>query len=117
MPKRARSDPQLARPGIRRKPREALRDLIKQYRQKLAIGVACYQKADELLAQIQAKCPPGKRIPLGDGLYAVIVDLFAETDKVFKPMACKRFELQIQDAGGRVVRMRDRKKTAKTKTK
>lgn len=118
MPKRAtpkakakpKAKAQLDLPGLRQTPREQLLDQIKAYRQKVAIAGACYQKADEMLAEIAAKCPPGKRIPVGDGLYAVIVDLFAETDKYFKPVAVKRYELQIQDSTGRAVRMRDRKK-------
>jgi hypothetical protein len=40
----------------------------------------------------------------------VLVDLFEDQDKVFKPVAMKRWELQIQDANGSVVRMRDRKR-------
>lgn len=117
MPKRALKKQPLKKqpllpglPKLQPTRREALLDLIKQYRQKTAIAAACWQKADDMLAQIQAKCPPGKRVPIGDGLYAVIVDLFADADKYFKPVAVKRYDLQIQDASGRVVRMRDRKK-------
>jgi len=45
----------------------------------------------------------------------VIVDLFENDAKIWKPVAMKRFELQIQDASGRAVRMRDRKKKAARK--
>lgn len=107
MPRRKRATkPTTKTPGRR----DALLALIKQYRQKLAIASACYQAADDLLQQIQSKVRVGRRVPIGDGLYVVLVDLFEAADKVFKPVAVKRYELQIQDAGGRVVRMRDRKR-------
>lgn len=109
MPKRALKV-QRELPGMRQSPRERLLDLIKKYRQKLAIGASCYQAADELLQEIMAKAKVGKRVPIGDGLYAVVVDLFEESDKYFKPIAVKRYELQIQDVSGKAVRMRDRKK-------
>jgi hypothetical protein len=111
MPKRAR--PKTRKPSpprVRQTPNQRLAELVKAYRKKTAIAAACYVQADELLAEILAKCPPGKRVPLGDGLYAVIVDLFAESDKCFKPVVVKRFELQVQDSTGRAVRMRDRKR-------
>lgn len=99
-------------------PREKLRATIKEYRRQLAIGAACYGKADELFAEIRKKLKPGTRIPLpgaSEPLWAVIVDLFQNDDKIFKPVAMKRFELQIQDASGRAVRMRDRRKKAARK--
>lgn len=118
MPKRAvRKTKQQMLPTMRQTPREVLLDLIKQYRQKIAIGSACYQKADELMGEIRDRLKVNRRFPVGDGLYAVLVDLFEETDKVFKPVAMKRWELQIQDANGSVVRMRDRKRKSSTKRK
>jgi len=96
-------------------PREKLRATIKEYRRQLAIGAACYGKADELFAEIRKKVKPGTRIPMSEGLWAVIVDLFENDAKIWKPVAMKRFELQIQDASGRAVRMRDRKKKAARK--
>lgn len=111
MPKRARAKTrQSSQPKVRQTPREQLTQQIKAYRQKVAVAAACYAKADEMLAEIRAKMPPGKRIPLGDNLYAVVVDLFEDSDVYFKPQAVKRYELQIQDSTGRAVRMRDRKK-------
>lgn len=109
-PRRRTGRVQKALPGMRQTRREALLELVKKYRQKLAIGAACYQAADALLSEIMAKTKVGKRVPIGDGLYAVVVDLFQDADKYFKPIAVKRYELQVQDASGRVVRMRDRKK-------
>lgn len=108
---RSRKPPDL--PGqVRMTPRQKIRDLIARYRQKLAVGRGCYQQADVLLQEIMAKCQPGKRIDVGDGLYAVVVDLFeqAEGGKVFQPVAVRRYELQIQDADGKTVRLRDRRK-------
>jgi hypothetical protein len=88
--------------------KQTVLELVKKHRQKLAIGAACYKAADELLTQIMAKSKAGKRVRMGDGLYAVVVDLFEAQDKYFKPIAVKRYELQIQDATGKAVRMRDR---------
>lgn len=111
MPRRAvKKTKQQILPSVRQTPRERLHALIKQYRQKLAIGAACYGAADELLTEIRKHLKANRRFPLGDGLYAVLVDLFEDQDKVFKPVAIKRWELQIQDANGSVVRMRDRKR-------
>lgn len=110
MAKRPVKKRQQTLPGLKESPREKLLGLIKQYRQKLAIGSSCYQAADGLLAEIRDRLKVNRKFPLGDGLYAVLVDLFEDQDKVFKPVAMKRWELQIQDANGSVVRMRDRRK-------
>ena len=92
--------------------KQTVLELMKKHRQKLAIGAACYRAADELLQAIMAKSKVGKRVRMGDGLYAVVVDLFDAADKIWKPVAVKRYEVQIQDASGKEVRMRDRKKKA-----
>lgn len=116
MPKRAiqqRRKPKTAAPKKKPTPRETLLELIAEYRQKSAIGAKYYAQADQLLTQIKAKMKPGRRLSMGDGLYAVLIDLFDETDLVFKPTAMKRYELQLQDSSGRVVRMRDRQRRSK----
>lgn len=98
------------RASAKRPAKESLAVLVKRHRQKVAVGSASYQAADAILAEIRARTTVGRRIPLGDGLYGIVVDLLAESDMVFKPVALKRFELQIQDASGAVVRLRDRKR-------
>lgn len=108
MPRKAKKKVQRELPGIRETPRQKLIRLIKEYRKKTAIGAAIYKQADDLLEQIRDNLACNKRIPLGDGLYAVLVDRFEEQSKIWQPVAMKRWELQIQDAGGAVVRMRDR---------
>jgi len=94
-------------------PREKRIALVKAYRQKLAIGAKFYAQADELLEQILAKMKPGTRVKIGDGLWAVVVDRFEDGNKVWQPVATKRFELQIQDASGKAVRMRDSRRKKK----
>jgi hypothetical protein len=110
MPTRA-TQPAVSKPRPR-KPSglEVLRDLVRQYRQKLAIGQKYYGQADALLDEIRSRLAVNKRLAIGDALYAVLVDRFEDQDKVFQPVAMKRFELQIQDSSGKAVRMRDAKK-------
>lgn len=90
-------------------------DLIKLQRQKRAIGAKFYQQADELLSEILTLTKPGKRIPMGNGLFAVVVDAFADGGRAFKPVFMQRYELQIVDVDGKQTRIRDaggrRKKT------
>ncbi len=90
--------------------KETVIDLVKRYRQKAAIGAKFYAQADELLQAITRRLKVNRRLRVGDGLYAVLVDRFGEEDKIWQPVAMKRFELQIQDRAGKLVRMRDRKK-------
>jgi hypothetical protein len=89
--------------------------LIAAYRQKLAIGGRYYEQAGQIMDELLAILPPGKPVGIGDGLRAEMVDLFASTNKIFKPQACMRFELRIIDAAGKPVRLRDKKRTAKKK--
>lgn len=86
--------------------------LVKSIRQQRAIGAKCYERAGDLQAELRGLVKVGQRLPLGDGLHAVLVDRFADGDKAFQPVMVSRHELQIQDEAGRVVRMRDRKKPA-----
>lgn len=97
--------------------KEAVLDLVKQYRQKLAIGMKYYAQADGLMVEIRDRLAVNKRLPIGDGMYAVLVDRFGEDDKIWQPVAMKRFELQIQDSTGKAVRMRDAKKLGKKPSK
>ena len=111
MPKRA--TPSRKQKDVFRKrqtPSEKRLDLIKQYRQRMAIGAKCYAQADDLLNELLAKLKPGKRVKIGDGLWAVVIDRFADSNKVWQPVGVRRFELQLQDAAGQPVRMRDRKR-------
>lgn len=91
-------------------PKQDLQDLVRAYRQKLAVGQKYYQQADAFLDEIRTRLACNKRLPMGEGLYAVLVDRFEDVDKVFQPVAMKRFELQIQDSTGKAVRMRDGKR-------
>lgn len=105
--------PTRAKPSAAKKPpseKETVVDLVKRYRQKSAIGAKFYAQADEVLQQIIRRLKVNRRLRVGDGLYAVLVDRFDEENKVWQPVAMKRFELQIQDRAGKLVRMRDRKK-------
>jgi len=88
-------------------------ELIKKYRQQAAIGAKYYAKADELFEQLRKKLTPGKRVKIDDDRYAVVVDEFKDQDKVFKPVAMRRYRLDIQDEAGKSVRLRDRKKKKK----
>ncbi len=115
MPKRALPTRQkaLSTPAKRPTEKETVLDLVKRYRQKAAIGAKFYAQADELLAQVMRRLKVGRRLRMGDGLYAVIVDRFEDENKVWQPVAMKRYELQIQDQAGKLVRMRDRKAAKK----
>lgn len=112
-PKKSVRKVQQELPAVRESRRDTLIRLVKEYRKKTAIGSAIYKQADELLDEIREKLAANKRLPIGDGLYAVLVDRFEEQSKIWQPVAMKRWELQIQDANGAVVRMRDREKKSK----
>jgi len=110
MPTRAKR----AGPKTRRAP--ATVKLVKDYRQKMAIGRRYYQQAGDLLDELLDKVQPGDLIALGDGLFGRVKDLFGDTNKAFKVQAVPRYELEIVDAAGKVVRLRDRRTKAKKKT-
>ena len=97
--------------------KQTVLDLIKAYRQKAAIGAKFYGQADELLEAIRRRLKVGRRLKIGDGMYAVLFDRFEESDKVWQPVALKRYELQIQDAAGKLVRLRDRKHGSQRRAK
>lgn len=87
--------------------------LVKKFRQHIAIGARYYAKADELMTEIRGKLKPGVRLKLAADQYAVLVDRFEDADTIWKPIPLKRFELQIQNAAGKVVRLRDSRKKKK----
>lgn len=85
---------------------------ISDYRKQLAIARKCYEKADGLLTELREKMGIGRRLAIGGGLYAAIVDLFADGDLVWKHQAVRRYDLRITDEDGKEARLRDRKKGA-----
>lgn len=117
MPKRAARDS--GRPASRSrpsKPSAKLIALIKAQRQKRAIGAKMYAAADELLQEIMQQVKPERKVPLGNGLFAVVHDVFADGGRAFKPVFMQRYELQIVDGDGKQTRMRDAAKKGRGKT-
>lgn len=94
-----------------------LAELVELYRQKRAVGRKFYVAAGELLEAIVKRMRPGRRVPLDGGVYGVLVDKFAESNQSFKSVYVQRYELQIVDADGKEVRLRDRKRARGRKAK
>lgn len=103
MPKRAKTSRSTRAPA-------KLVALIRAQRQKLAVGAKYYNAANELLDQLIAVWRPDRPVPIGNGQTAVLVDQFADTNKIFKPQACVRYVLEVRDADGKLTRLRDAKK-------
>lgn len=55
-----------------------------------------YKRADRALDEIAAAVKPGEEIPLNEaGRKAVLVDLYADKNVVFKPCGVRRYELKV----------------------
>lgn len=96
-----------------RSPRRAsakILDLIRQHRQQSAIAGKCWDKAEAKLEELIRTLGPGKIVGVDDGVYAKVVDLFAEGNQVFVPKVMRRYKLTICDATGKEIRLRDRKR-------
>lgn len=91
--------------------------LIREQRQKLAIGSRYYDAANKILDQLIPVWKCDRPVPIGNGQTAVLVDQFADTNKIFKPQAVVRYVLEVRDADGKLTRLRDGKKKAKAKPK
>lgn len=91
--------------------------LISDYRRQLAIARKCYVKADEILQTLRAKLGIGRRVAIGGGLYAGVVDVFEAGDLIWKHQAVRRYDLKITDEDGKEARLRDRVIKAKPKAK
>lgn len=62
-------------------------------------GGRYYKRADRLLDELAAEIAPGQEIVLNEaGRKAVLVDLYADRNVVFKPCGVRRYELKILDA-------------------
>jgi hypothetical protein len=73
-------------------------------------GSASYDAADELLNRLLKKRPKlraGRLVPYKDGHQARIKDNFAETNKVYRAHGISRFEIEVVDANGKVIRNPD----------
>lgn len=84
--------------------------LIREQRQKLAIGSRYYDAANKILDQLILVWKCDRPVPIGNGQTAVLVDQFADTNKIFKPQAVVRYVLEVRDADGKLTRLRDAKK-------
>lgn len=81
------------------RPKEASRELAGKILRCLAArerGGRNYKRADRLLDELAAAVTPGEEILLNQaGRKAVLVDLYAERNVVFKPCGVRRYELKI----------------------
>jgi prolyl-tRNA synthetase len=84
--------------------------MIRDQRQKLAIGSRYYEAANAILDQLILVWKCDRPVPIGNGQTAVLVDQFADTNKIFKPQAIVRYVLEVRDADGKLTRLRDAKK-------
>jgi hypothetical protein len=93
-------------------------DLVRTCRQQAAIAGRYWDKAEAALEQLVAKLGAGKIVGVDDGVYARLVDLFAESNSVYVPKVMKRYKLVICDASGKEIRLRDRQqRTGRAKKK
>lgn len=111
MATRAATASKRSKRGPRQAPPKIL-EAITQHRKQLAVARACYGKAEQILAELQAKLGVGKRVAIGSGLYAEVADIFAAGDTVWKHQAVRRYDLRITDEDGKEARLRDRKRPA-----
>lgn len=99
-----------------RVPRRAsakIQDLIRQHRQQSAIAGKCWDKAEAKLEELIKTLGVGKIVGVDDGVFAQVVDLFADANSVFVPKVMRRHKLVICDAAGKEIRLRDRKQRTK----
>lgn len=117
------SRPRAARGLGGRAPRRAtgaVMDLIRTARQQGAIARKCWEKAEAAEEELVRRLGPGKIVGIDAGVFAKVVDLFAEASSVFVPKVMRRYKLVICDASGKEIRLRDRgrsKKSSKAKPK
>ena len=97
--------------GVSRSPRRAsakVLQLIREHRQQSAIAGKCWDKAEAKLEELIRTLGVGKIVGVDEGVFAKVVDLFAEANSVIVPKAMRRHKLVICDAGGKEIRLRDR---------
>lgn len=125
MPRRAATSANRSSPRGVASPRRAppaVLELIRAVRQQSAIAGKCWDKSEAALEALVDKLGAGKVVGIEPGVFAKIVDLFAEANSVYVPKVMKRYKLVICDANGKEIRLRDRvgrhgKGKAPTKTK
>lgn len=94
-----------------RAPRRAsakILELIREHRQQSAIAGKCWDKAEAKLEELIRTLGPGRIVGVDAGVFAKIVDLFADGNQVFVPKVMRRYKLTICDADGKEIRLRDR---------
>lgn len=112
MPSRAATrrtpPPPPRRGGTPRRAPAAVLDLVHVCRQQAAIAGKCWGKSEDALETLVRKLGTDRVVGIEDGVYAKIVDLFAEKQTVIVPKAMRRYRLVICDANGKEIRLRDR---------
>lgn len=73
-------------------------DKVSKHLRARELGKKHYGRADRLLQEIRKELKPGEEIPLPGGKKAVLVDLYADKDKVFRAHGISRFEFEVVDA-------------------
>lgn len=62
------------------------------------LGRRNYAKADRLLSELRKQVVPGQEIELAGGKKAIVADLYAVDEKVFRSHGIARYELKVKDA-------------------
>lgn len=88
-------------------------DLIRDHRKQSAIAGKCWDKAEAKLEELIRTLGVGKIVGVDEGVFAKVVDLFADANSVIVPKAMRRHKLVICDANGKEIRLRDRKRSKK----
>ena len=73
-------------------------------------GAARYDEAEQLQNGLLTKRPKlraGRLVPYRDGRQMQIKDNFAETNKVYRAHGISRFEIEVLDDNGKVIRHPD----------
>jgi hypothetical protein len=70
-------------------------------------GSAKYDRSDQVLKKLKGILPVGELVPYKDGRFVRLKDNFADKDKVYRNHGISRFEVEVLDVNGKVLRNPD----------
>lgn len=79
-----------------RKPQITLADKMRAHLRARELGKRHYERADRLLEEILCEVDCGRHVKLGDNKVAVVVDNFAEKNKVYRAHGIARYEVHLE---------------------
>lgn len=70
---------------------------VQKYLRTRESGKRAYKRAEQLLDEIVQRAKAGQEIPLPGGKKAVVVDLYALKNKVYRAHGIGRYEIELVD--------------------